>query len=181
VPVWYRWAGVAGVAAAAVLVVAIALPNLRGRDPGVVATAEADGRGAPEFGSVGDLEVQDFDYDDSTILALIGPYGVAGGPPQAEVNPNTMAAGDASSDPSDTADAVACLDKAFTSLEGERLIEGERVRLISARFQGEPAYIGVYLTGPGAGEPADRVAVWIASSEDCSVLSATQATLVPSG
>ena len=39
------------------------------------------------------------------------------------------------------------------------------------RFEGEEAYIAVYLEGPGAGQPPDTVAVWAASSKDCTILS----------
>jgi hypothetical protein len=46
--------------------------------------------------------------------------------------------------------------------------------MIQARFEGEEAYIAVYLEGPGAGEPPDTVAVW-AASKDCTVLSFAEA------
>ena len=54
---------------------------------------------------------------------------------------------------------------------------GRLTRLIRARFEGEEAYIAVYLEGPGAGEPPDTATVWAASSESCMVLSFAEARI----
>jgi hypothetical protein len=48
---------------------------------------------------------------------------------------------------------------------------GRLARLIRARFEGEEAYIAIYLEGSGADEPPDTVAVWAASVDDCTILS----------
>ncbi len=173
VPAWYRWAGVAGVAAAAVLVAVVALPNLRGRD--TVIMAETGNGSAPRTAT--QLELQDVDYDEASVQALIAPLRGDEVLPTAEMGPDAAAADNTYADAGRAEEAVACLDTAFTSLEGEKLIGGERIRLIQARFQGEPAYIGVYLVSPGAGEPANRIAVWVAAVADCSILSVTQATI----
>ncbi|MDP9299761.1 MAG: hypothetical protein M3P43_02525, partial [Actinomycetota bacterium] len=74
------------------------------------------------------------------------------------------------------ADAVACLDRAFTEPAGQQAPEGQLVRVIQARYRGTPAVLGVYSIGPGAGQPADVVRVLVASSRDCSILTSTQAT-----
>jgi len=74
------------------------------------------------------------------------------------------------------ADAVTCLDRAFTDTTGQQPPEGQLVRVIQARYRGVPAVLGVYLLGPGAGQPANIVRVLVASSRDCSILTSTQAT-----
>jgi hypothetical protein len=74
------------------------------------------------------------------------------------------------------ADAVTCLDRAFTEPTGQQAPEGQLVRVIQARYRGVPAVLGVYLLSPGAGQPADIVRVLVASSRDCSILTSTQAT-----
>ena len=47
----------------------------------------------------------------------------------------------------------------------------ELVRLIRAEFNGTPAYLAVFLEGPGAGQAPDTVVVWVASVEGCTPLS----------
>jgi hypothetical protein len=73
-------------------------------------------------------------------------------------------------------DAVACLDRAFTPATGSQGLPGQLVRVIQARFRGMPAVLGVYLIGPGAGQPTDIVRVLVASSRGCTILTSTQAT-----
>ena len=68
--------------------------------------------------------------------------------------------------------AVRCVARAFNDLP-----VGQLTRLIRARFEGEEAYIAVYLEGPGAGQPPDTVAVWAASSKDCTILSFASARI----
>ena len=72
----------------------------------------------------------------------------------------------------DAAAAVRCVSQAFGNQQA-----GQLTRLIQARFEGEEAYIAVYLEGPGAGEPPDTVAVWAASADDCAVLSFASARI----
>ena len=66
---------------------------------------------------------------------------------------------------------MACLSKAFGQPSGAL------VRLIQARFQGTPAYIGVYLVGPGAGQPPNRARVFVAAQDGCSIITSAQALL----
>jgi hypothetical protein len=54
---------------------------------------------------------------------------------------------------------------------------GRLSRVIQARFQRRAAYIGLYLESPGAGEPPDLVAAWVAARDDCSFLSAAFAKI----
>src|SRR5207245_2785662 len=74
------------------------------------------------------------------------------------------------------ADAVACLGRAFTPTTESQGLPGQLVRVIQARFRGTPAILGVYLIGPGAGQPTDIIRVLVASSRGCTILTSTQAT-----
>lgn len=44
------------------------------------------------------------------------------------------------------------------------------VRLIEARFEDRPAYLAVFLQGPGPGQPPERAVVWTVRRDDCSIL-----------
>jgi hypothetical protein len=164
-PAWYRWAGAAA-AAAVVIVIAITLPNV-GRDPNrgdVSSLAGEDAAGSVESGPVGGdvaLSHEDRDYDAAGLEEL------ARSGASSEMAPN--AAGGIRQD---ATAAVRCVSRASGDQQAGRLS-----RLIQARFEGEDAYIAVYLEGPGAGEPPDTVAVWAASSADCRVLSFASARI----
>jgi anti-sigma factor RsiW len=161
-PTWYRWAGVAA-AAAVVVAIAIALPNVGGRknqntaeDARVVA-----GQAAENAGSGVQPEVEDKNYDAKDLERLAS--AVASDTATAETAPQFAQA---------DSPAAGCVSKAF---EGQPL--GQLARLIQARFEGRPAYIAVYLEGPGAGEPADTVVVWAAAKDDCTILSFASARI----
>jgi hypothetical protein len=47
------------------------------------------------------------------------------------------------------------------------------VRLISAEYGGEPAYIAVFLTGPAPSQPPKSVLVWVVNADGCSLASFT--------
>ena len=175
-PGWYRWAGAAAGIAAALLVAALVLPHV-GSSPGEepAAGVAAPSAALPEATSV---EAQNVDYDLAGVEALATSYGgqdrAFGSNNQSSQIPVAAEATPAQRIP--FAAAVACLDRAFTVPAGQRGPEGKLVRVIQARFRGTPAILGVYLIGPGAGQPADIVRVLVASSEDCSILTSTQAT-----
>lgn len=163
-PTWYRWAGAAA-AAAAVIAIAIALPNVGG--DGVRETAtDAAGNWEVSLPLAGDVEYsrEEQDYDADALQDLARSATAS----RSQVSTNAAGAELAS----DTNAAVRCVSKAFGDQQAGRL-----TRLIQARFEGEEAYIAVYLEGPGAGEPPDTVAVWAASSEDCTVLSFASARI----
>jgi hypothetical protein len=165
-PSWYRWAG-AAVAAAAVIAIAIALPNV-GSDPRrgeVRSLSGEDSQATVESGPVGgDVVVshEDRDYDAPGLEALASSSRAS-----SDLAPNA-----AGGTQQDATAAVRCVSQAFGDQQAGRL-----TRLIQARFEGEEAYIAVYLEGPGAGEPPDTVAVWAASADDCSVLSFASARI----
>ena len=166
-PSWYRWAGVAA-AAAAVVAIAIALPNV-GKDNARVAsdsggaqTESAEAARAAEGVVVG---VEEKNYDAQALEAL-AESEMARTPGA----PSTNAAQDAAFGNPDTAER--CVSRAFENQQAGRL-----TRLIRARFEGEEAYIAVYLESPGANQPPDTVAVWAASSKDCTILSFASARI----
>jgi hypothetical protein len=159
-PAWYRWAGAAAGIAAALLVVALVLPHVGS----VPATS---------------VETQNVNYDLAGVESLAtssrGQEGAFFGsndqatqvPVAASITPEKQIS---------FADAVTCLDRAFTDPTGQQAPEGQLVHVIQARYRGVPAVLGVYLLSPGAGQPADIVRVLVASSRDCSILTSTQAT-----
>ena len=177
-PGWYRWAGVAAGIAAALLVVALVLPHV-GNAP---ATTEAAGDAAAARAAVSpatSVETQNVNYDLAGVESLAtssrGQEGaVFGSNGQATQVP--VAASVTPEKRTSFADAVTCLDRAFTAPTGQQAPEGQLVRVIQARYRGVPAVLGVYLLSPGAGQPADIVRVSVASSRDCSILASTQAT-----
>ena len=166
---WTQWA--AGLAAAAVLVVvvAVAMPRV-GREAltesagggGVRAgPTRAPGMEAALSGTV-PLEVQpNADYD-ATKLERLADSSV-----QRATSDAALAAPSAKDALAAQAEgAAACLASPGGLTSRDRL-----VRLIQATFKGRPAYIGAYLEQTGAGQPADRIVIWVVARRDCSILS----------
>jgi anti-sigma factor RsiW len=165
-PSWYRWAGVAA-AAAAVVAIAIALPNVgSGPKEGATELAGDSAESAEIAPSAADVVViqEDQDFDAAELEALARSATRASGPMA------TDAAGAEAS--RETSTAVRCVTQAFGNQQS-----GQLTQLIQARFEGEEAYIAVYLEGPGADQPPDTVAVWAASSKDCTILSFASARI----
>jgi anti-sigma factor RsiW len=165
VPTWYRWAGVAA-AAAVVIAIAIALPNVGGEDSvrqeDAAGPMTAGAEGVPGAGAQPQVvEVQDVNYDAKGLEEL------------ARTTSSDSAAQIAESAPTrDDPTAATCVSRAFDGQPAGRL-----ARLIQARFEGRDAYIAIYLEGPGANEPPDTAAVWVAAKDDCSILSFASARL----
>jgi putative zinc finger protein len=164
-----QWA--AGLAAAAVLVavVAVALPRV-GREArtesaggaGAAASpARAPGMEAATSGAV-HLELQpNADYDAAKLERLADSSAKRTGFDATLAAPSIKDASAAQAE-----GAASCLAKPG-GLSGEDRL----VRLIQATFQGRPAYVGVYLENPSAGQPADRIVIWVVARSDCSILS----------
>jgi len=172
-PGWYRWAGAAAGIAAALLLLTLVLPHL-GTEPAREAAA-AQSAAAPAT----TVEAQNVDYDLAGVEALATSYRGGADATFAANQPGTQApeaTGVTSARRIPFADAVACLDRAFTPATGSQGLPGQLVRVIQARFRGTPAILGVYLIGPGAGQPTDIVRVLVASSRGCTILTSTQAT-----
>jgi putative zinc finger protein len=166
-PRWYRAAGVAAAAAVIALAVVVALPdpksaNLERNAAGAADETGRAGAGLAAPASAG-IEIQDVNYQPSSLQSLTGPYT------------DTLAA-------AETADG-----RLGSQREAQRALEclttaapeagGDLQRLIQARFQSAPAYLAVFLEGPGAGQPIDKVAIWVVSKSDCSILAFTQAKI----
>lgn len=171
-PAWYRWAGAAA-AAAVVLLLVVALPNVGGDDASI-SQADSATPGAAEFAprAAETVEVLDVDLDTAQVQAIALGYRAGAEGAELDASAAGPSGSVAASDPVGPKDALACLRGAVPELEDQ-----EPVRLIAARFEGTPAYLGVYLSGPGAGQPADTATVWVVSHGGCEILSSTQASL----
>jgi hypothetical protein len=163
-PRWYRWVGAAA-AAAVVAAIALALPDvgdeadLGGGTAGRVDSAEqAPAAADAEGGSatVG-IETLDRDFSEGAIRRL------------AKESRRAVSLAGAAKDGSA---AVRCIERSLGVA-----LKGRLVRLIDARFKGTPAYIAVYLEGPGAQQAPDTSAVYVASKGDCRFLSTAAAKL----
>jgi len=176
-PGWYRWAGAAAGIAAALLLLTLVLPHI-GKEP----AREAAGGAAAQSGAASPattVEAQNVDYDLAGVEALATSYrGGTDGTfaPNERGTKAPEATGVTTAQRILFADAVGCLDRAFTPATGSQGLPGQLVRVIQARFRGTPAILGVYLISPGAGQPTDIVRVLVASSRGCSILTSTQAT-----
>jgi hypothetical protein len=163
-PAWYRWAGVAA-AAAVVVALAIALPSVGGNDERAAQdsamSAQAGSEAVQDAGAGGPVEVTDQDYDAKDLEQLAR-----------ETGSETRAQGPEPQATTLDSSAARCVREAFDEQPAGRL-----ARLIQARFEGRPAYIAVYLEGPGAGEPADTAVVWAAAKDDCTILSFAEARI----
>ena len=121
-------------------------------------------RQAEDAGSVGQIEVQDANYDAkeleqlarATELELFGRDRS-----RAARRSGRFRRG------------ATCVSQAF----GSSSRPAGCARLIQARFEGRDAYIAVYLEGPGADEPPDTAVVWVAAKDDCSILSFASARI----
>jgi hypothetical protein len=170
-PSWYGWAGVAA-AAAVVAVIALALPNVgdgdtsggsEGAPADRAATAE-DAQGALSADDVA-VQIEDADYDPRELEELAADSARNAATGAQEASPIRTADGDPGA-------ALRCVRSAFDQLPVGRL-----ARLIRARFEGRDAYIAVYLEGPGADQLPTLAAVWVASADDCAVLSLASARI----
>ncbi|MGQ0668857.1 MAG: anti-sigma factor family protein [Actinomycetota bacterium] len=151
----------AGLAAAAALVAVIALGNLGGVGSdagggGGVAEGPAPAESATAAQSAAaPLERQAIDYDPESVqelAAVAADRSAEGAAPSAEDSAAFV------DDP-----AFECVARGSSVTPRDRL-----VRLIEARYEGEPAYLAVFLSSPKAGEPPDTVLVWIVAKRGCS-------------
>jgi anti-sigma factor RsiW len=184
---WGRFQWAAGLAAAAAFVVVVAL-NVGGEDAQNAAapertTAVAGGTGAagaeaatPRVIPFAGLERQnDVNYDEAGIRAVATE--AAGAVVAAEDATGTQAALASTVQDSKERTSLAreCVDQS-----GVRGSNDVLIRLIEARFEGTPAFIGVYSEGPGAGQTPDHIVVFVIAKGDCRILS-TASQRIPSG
>jgi hypothetical protein len=184
--VWGRFQWAAGLAAAAALILVVAM-NLGGEDAQntaaperATATARGTGAAAPQAATPGvipfaGLERQsDVNYDEAGIHAVANDAAGA-----------VLAAEDAGGGQAASASTVAD-SKQRTSLardcidqSGVRGPNDVLIRLIEARFEGTPAFIGVFAEGPGAGQAADHIVVFVVAKNDCRILSTASQRISP--
>lgn len=64
--------------------------------------------------------------------------------------------------------ATQCLEQAF-----QQEATGTLTRVVQARYEGTPAYFGLYAVGPGAGLPPTQLRLLVASVQGCEILAQT--------
>jgi hypothetical protein len=181
-----RWTKVAAGLAAAAGVAAVALVGPRlgtsSDDAGTAALGAADAGADAAKGPLR-LELDDTAYDAASIeqataaaaaeVTRDGTEAEAGGAAAPAEDGLESAAPEQTrfAGPARTDEATACLERAFPGFPGE-LVQVKR-----ATFEGTPAYLGTVLEGPGAGTPPDTLSIWVASVEDCEILSISSARL----
>ena len=179
-PRWYRVAGIAAAAAAALVVLTLTLPHIgQGGDAGGATRAAGTGskvEGPTALSAPRGVEVQHVNYDNDSLSALSTSYArdaaaAAGGSAETTSSPDSGEFATTQGTPKQTAGALACIQRSAPDATGQL------TRLIRARFQGTPAYLALFLDGPGAGQPADTVIIWVFASDDCRILSSSQAKL----
>jgi predicted anti-sigma-YlaC factor YlaD len=158
-------------AAAAALIVAVlafvAVPNLLSGG-----SADSTGSAAPAAPELGGTAASGGGSNSGLVLQPDHNYGAASIHQLA-----AAAAAGRAPVPTDTATtseaqaAVACLTKG-AELKGTE----QPVELIGAKFEGKPAYLGVYRL-PASGNTPERVVVWVVSKTECSVVSFSQALI----
>jgi hypothetical protein len=182
-----QWAAGAAAAAALVLVVAVNLGGGGGDADGGGAAAPAqddavseEAAGALAAPSVR-LELQEgADYDDAGVGSLAedaaseeraraepAPSGASG----REGGETAFAGETDGADTSRPGPALRCLRSAGAPVDEPA---DALVRLIEASYEGTPAYVAVFVESPGAGQPPDKVVVWVVAKEGCRLLSGVQ-------
>jgi len=183
-PATPRWLAIAG-AAAAIVMIALVAPKLGEDGPTQKAESAAGATTADTAYPLATVvEFQDVDYGADIVQRVAATYdrAFAGAQPTAAEGAGespvaaaipSLAGSDATVETSGERlpAATRCLARAYDS-EG-----GTLTRLIAARFEGEPAYLGVYLQGPGAGLPPEALLVVVASRDGCRALTVGSHTL----
>jgi len=176
-PRWYRFGGIAAAVAAGLVVFTLVLPHIGNGGGATSEASQAKDQGAAGGAREGAaltaasaVEIQHVNYDDASLTALSSSYQ------SAPSGASGVAAATAPVAPvfgtqAQTNKALACLVKSAPD-QG-----GELQTLIRARFKGTPAYLAVFTEGPGAGQPADTVTVWVLATTDCRILSFSSAQL----
>jgi len=185
-PATSRVLAAAGAAAAVLLLIAVAPKLGQGSNesaarPTANIADGAEASAASAFQPATGVEIQHADYaSDSltgvverlrTSFAVVAPNAsqVEGGaePTRGPSLPTQQA----SADPALLPQATACLNQAFGNPSGTLS------RVILASYQGQPAYFGIYLIGPGADLPPTLLQLNVASVHGCQLLSQTTARL----
>jgi hypothetical protein len=167
-PGWSRWIGGAAAAAAVVLGVAITVPSLVGDDPdrsAEMATADDAAGAASATAAPPSIETIGGNLAATDLPALVEPVR-EGTLSDGQSAPEEPAAGSVEFAVSGrVAVATECLRTAFPPVTSAPL------RVVALRFEGTPAYAGVYFTPADGGTDVDTFQVVVASRQDCTVLS----------
>ena len=174
-----RWITVSAVAAAAVIaVIAVMSPKLGSSSSQTMADS-AGGSADRSFAKADTVEVVGADLSSEQLAAVaVQLGGVQAG---AQTAPSGDVSGVSEAAPLDLqprqllperlAEASACLDEAWGATPGQL------TRVVLARFEGTQAYFGLYAVGPGAGLPATRLQLLVASVDGCRALASAYALL----
>jgi anti-sigma factor RsiW len=167
-PAWdrFQWAGGLAAAAILVLVAAVLLPRVTGRSANDEAaeggserapTAEAGDAALGASAEPLQLEVLDRVLDDDDLKRLADDAAEAvPAVPEREAS--------AALEPANA--AISCLTDSGITVGGRDML----VRAIRAQYLGTPAYVGVFHESRAAGEPPEKILLWVVSSTDCSIL-----------
>lgn len=167
-PRWQRWVVPAAAAAAIILVATLVLPKIGG---GGASPADGESAAAAATTTVSGtttLELSSENFQPDTLGALASDAAAKLTAGAAGVQPETSGAPERTAAPGAAAEATACIQQAFEQ------VPGTPVRLIEAKFQGRPAYIGFYAESPGGGQPVVALTVRVASVQGCEILHITQ-------
>jgi hypothetical protein len=174
-PVWYRWGGAAAVAAMIALLLALVLPRIGGSPSGGERALSGDGAktGAQTPVKIELQPTQDYQGDalKGTLTGMV--EGLRSQAPNVDMGPASAEGAPQTGAPKQASAARACIKTAFKE------VHGTLIRLISARFAGTPAYIGIYKEGPGTGQPVDALVARVAAADTCTILSLAGALLHP--
>lgn len=184
-PATSRVLAAAGAAAAILLFISIGPKLGQGSDMRPAANL-ANGAGAAAspagaYPSATGVEIQHVDYASDSLTGVVERLRTsfaAAAPIASQVSGAAEATRgpsfptpQTSADPSLLPKATACLNQAFGNPSGTLS------RVILASYQGQPAYFGVYLIGPGADLPPTLLQLNVASVHGCQLLSQTTGRL----
>lgn len=168
-----RWLGAAAAVAAVVALVAVAAPKL-GSSPSSVTAAGAGAQQATDssFAAATGVEVTQADVRNDDLAGLAATVGGVQAPEAASGGSGVAPTFDhARIDAAGLPRATDCLASAFGDTPGTL------TRVIEAGYEGTPAYLGFYAVGPGAGLPATRIQLLVASADGCRPLASAYALL----
>jgi anti-sigma factor RsiW len=180
-PTTSRWLAIAG-AAAVVVLIAVAAPRI-GR-PGTVQEAAAPAAAAASaVPAATAVEVRHANVTFARLasaaqsLRSTADFAGAGAGASPEVTNGASAPspvlppvfdGSLEASPERLPAATQCLEQAF-----EQEATGTLTRVVQARYEGTPAYFGLYAVGPGAGLPPTQLRLLVASVNGCEILAQT--------
>ena len=180
-----RWAGLATAAAVVIAIVLLApklgQPSSNSSEvaaPAAASPAPPMGAPAEDFHRANKVDVQHADYTDQELAALAqqAQHALENGAAAGQSVNGDAALGFDPAQPTSLSTerfgpATQCLQSAFGDPQG-RL-----VRLIYAKFNGQPAYFGVYLVSEGTGLPSNELRIDVASAGTCQILVQSSARL----